>query len=370
MLFGLMGCHEVEIRPVRFRVTTVTDCGQLAECMVMTLQCIQSAQAILTPENGNPVVGLCTPVSGTPTTLCDPTKIFPRPLFDQLSESRVSLTIRGFRDGNCMMPAFDAETPMPFDVADAAAKQTVVSMTATCSNKMMLCDQFLNVQGNLVGWPPDAQRDPPHIMGVGNYQVSFGYVLFQADIAPYHNLFNMAYNPLPNLNQSLTGMGVVPQEVFTPNTECVGFQATSIPATGMTTLTCVDKSLLAGTVQRLDAYYLIPDYSDALGLSGITKDNGILLGQVVRGGSGLPNATVFASDSTGMNLAPFYYNTGVSRFLQGGGAHTDGSGVFAVQGTGTVGTIVSIQATAVEGSTSQTRHVILPRQATVVDMPL
>src|SRR5262249_58463669 len=142
------------------------------------------AQAILTPENGNPVVGLCTPVSGTATTLCDPTKIFPRPLFDQLSESRVSLAIRGFKDDNCMMPAFDAETPMPFDVAAAAARQTPVSMNATCSNKMMLCDQFLNVQGNLVGWPPDPQRDPPQIPGVGNYQWTFGYGLFKADVSP------------------------------------------------------------------------------------------------------------------------------------------------------------------------------------------
>jgi len=361
----LAGCHEVETKQVYFRVTRVSDCGELMDCSMMTLQCIRSAQAILTPENGNPVVGLCTTASGTAATLCDPTKIFPRPLFDQLNESRVSLTIRGFRDDNCTIPAFDADSAV-FDVADAAAKQTPVAMSATCTNKVMLCDQFLNVQGNLVGWPPDAQRDPPVIPNVTNYQVTFGYALFAVDMAPYHTLFTMAYNPLPNLAHSLTGMGVLPQDAFM--SKCIGFQSTAIPATGMTTLTCVDKTLLIGTVQPLDAYYLSTTISDAL---GNMKDNGVLLGQAVRDGMGLALATVSASDSTGMTLSPFYYDSTNTRFVQGGGAKTDGSGVFAVIGTETTGSVVTIQVSVPGvGSTGSPSYPVLPRQATVIDFPL
>src|SRR3989442_15642026 len=69
MLAALAGCHEVETRQVFFHVNNVKGCGQIADCSMMTLQCIRSVQAILTPENGNPVTGLCSPVSGTSATL-------------------------------------------------------------------------------------------------------------------------------------------------------------------------------------------------------------------------------------------------------------------------------------------------------------
>src|SRR5689334_16888281 len=68
-LLALAGCHEVETKKVSFKVTKVDGCGQISDCTMMTLQCIGSVRATLTPENGNPVDGLCSTVSGASATL-------------------------------------------------------------------------------------------------------------------------------------------------------------------------------------------------------------------------------------------------------------------------------------------------------------
>src|SRR5262249_14378456 len=88
LALALPACHQVETKQIFFRVTTVGGGCQILDCNLVTLQCIGSVRAVLTPENGNPVMGQCTLSSGVATTLCEPTRLFSKPLFDQVSEPR------------------------------------------------------------------------------------------------------------------------------------------------------------------------------------------------------------------------------------------------------------------------------------------
>ena len=341
---------------------------------MMTLQCIGSVRAVLTPENGMPLMGQCTAPSGAQTTLCDPTRLFAQPLFDQIPPGRVSLTIVGYKDANCTstMQLFESHTGV-FDVAAAANMSTPVSMTASCTaSDGMLCDQVLNVQGNIVGWPPDMQRDPPNITGV-NYQVGFGYVVAGTADAPttFTKLFDVTYNPLPTAGHSLTGIGTLPQNLR--NTYCIGYQATAIPAQGITTLTCFAASAFSGTVQPLDAYYVSLDVASAA-MAKSQNGGGVLLGQVTRNGGGLGGAMVSASDNGGQLTCGrllYYDSTPPGQFVCM--SATDASGVFAILSDATGGSTVifGLQATSVAGSTpTAPQQMILPHQATIVDLKL
>src|SRR5262249_46530515 len=161
---------------------------------------------------------------------------------------------------------------------------------------------------------------------VGNYQVTFGYVSVDMESKlSYGKLFDVAYNPLPNVTYSLTGAGVIPRDGLT--SRCVGYQATSIPSVGLTTVTCVDPMLLKDVVQRIDAYYLSPMIADAIPASGLSTTNGVLLGQVTRanmpGGGGLRDV-IIAGDMGG----GIYYYTGSTFAMAANG--TDDSGVFVI----------------------------------------
>jgi hypothetical protein len=371
----MLGCHEVDTKTVLFKVTNPVSGCTVKDCNMMTLQCVGSVRAVLTPENGMPVMGQCTTPSGASTTLCDPTKLFAQPLFDQIPGGRVSLSIIGYKDANCTstMQLFESHTGV-FDVAAVANMSTPVeSMTASCTaSDGMLCNQVLNVQGNIVGWPPDMQRDPPNITGV-NYQVGFGYVVSGTPDAPttFTKLFDVTYNPLPTAGHSLTGIGTLPQNLR--NTYCIGYQATAIPAQGITTLTCFAASAFSGTVQPLDAYYVSLDVASAAQAKS-QNGGGVLLGQVTRSGIGLAGATVSASDNGGALTCGrlLYYDSTRAQFACMSG--TDASGVFAILAdpTGAPTVIFELQATSpVAGSTpTAPQQMILPHQATIVDLKL
>src|SRR5262249_28310867 len=161
---ALCGCDDMETRPVRLHVTSVQSC-RINDCSMMTLQCIGSARAVLTPEGGAPMEGACTVASGSQGTVCDPTPLFPQPPFDQVAAGRVKVSILGYKDATCQSPAFEADSAV-FDLASAASSPAPVAMTASCTTSAQtICEQVLNVQGNIVSWPPDAQRDPPQLGG-------------------------------------------------------------------------------------------------------------------------------------------------------------------------------------------------------------
>ena len=341
---------------------------------MMTLQCVGSVRAVLTPENGMAVMGQCTTPSGNSATLCDPTKLFPQPLFDQIPGGRVSLKIIGYKDANCASQLFETHTGV-FDVATAASMSTPVTMMASCSaSDGMLCDQVLNVQGNIVGWPPNMQRDPPNITGV-NYQVGFGYVApGSGDTQPvFRKLFDVTYNPLPTAGHSLTGIGTLPQSLGT--TQCIGYQATAIPAQGITTLTCFDPALLVGTVQPLDAYYVSLNVAGAAQLVWGTNGGGVLLGQVTKDGIGLQNAIVSGTDVATGPLSSsrlLYFDYNMQQFTNR--TATDASGVFVVlaDSNGGAAIIRDLQAVApgVGSTPTAPAQIILPRQATILDLKL
>jgi hypothetical protein len=372
----LLGCHEVDTRTVFFKVTNPVMGCKINDCAMMTLQCVGSVRAVLTPENGMAVMGQCMTPGATSATLCDPTRLFPQPLFDQIPGGRVSLKIIGYKDANCTdsMQLFETHTGV-FDVAAAANMSTPVTMSASCTAADgMLCDQVLNVQGNIVGWPPNMQRDPPNISGV-NYQVGFGYVVppAMADTPPtFTKLFDVTYNPLPTAGHSLTGVGVLPQDLKNPY--CIGYQATAIPAQGITTLTCFSRAQLTGTVQALDAYYLSPEVAGAAMAVWGNTGGGILLGQVTRNGIGLQGAIVSAADASGPLTSDrlLYYAMSSHSFSPGN--MTDGTGLFAIKadGTGAATVILGLQAASpVAGSTpTAPAQIILPRQATLIDLKL
>jgi hypothetical protein len=379
VLLLVAACHDVTTQPIRFQVDDAVDPScPLHSCDQITLDCIHSVRATLTPAGGSAVVGPCVVATSTPTTLCKPTLLFPSPLFSQLDEQAATLTVEGFGNGpgtpGCHPEdsVFIASTPMPFDLAQAAAQSAPVAMTARCTTTH-LCTPVLNLTGHVLNWPPTLDGAPPMIPGPGlpDYNIEFGYTL--ASGLAFTRLLTANYNPIMN---SLSGRGTYPTEVQSDAVRCVGYEVTLLPpGNTISTVRCVNKSRLTGTAQNLDAYFLAPTLAQKA-VQQFNIDDGLLLGQVRHNAVSAGNAQVTVQTLDGADAsARLYYLTDSGIFVPAASATgTSSQGVFAVVGvrdeTTSGASLVTVSATYMGlGSPTQTR-VIIPRTASVFEIDL
>src|SRR5205807_631666 len=148
-----------------------------------------------------------------------------------------------------------------------------VPMTATC-NRMRMCVQLLKPQGHLLSWPPASQLPP-----AANFHIEFGYA--EPGDYKFEQLFACNYQPVSG--QVSGGGPYLP--VARDDSRCVGYDTTIIPATLPTTVRCVDKQLLTGTLQSVDAYFASPELTMQAMNDGLPFSGGVLFGQVRRGNS-------------------------------------------------------------------------------------
>ncbi|HJZ84096.1 MAG TPA: hypothetical protein VKN99_02955 [Polyangia bacterium] len=365
-----LACQDVQTKPITFQVTDSTAC-QLA-CEEITLQCIHSARATLTPMGGSSIPGPCvtTPSPASPPTLCTPGKLFPGPMFDRVDEQVASFQIEGFRNGigtpGCQPQdlVFSAGTPMAFDLAAAAASGRPVAMTATCT--MNRCEQLLNLMGEVLSWPPTGQ--PPQV-DMPHYDILFGYssVTGNPD-SSFVTLFSIQYNPITN---AVSGKGVYTTEARSDAARCVGFLTTLIPAgSTVSTLRCLDKSRLSGSIQMLNAFFVTPSIAAKV-VQQLRIDDGVLLGQVRHNATGAGGAVVSVQTLVdGMDAsARLYYLDDSNNFVPAVGHATSSSGVFAISGLSGKN-LLSVTAHYMGTDAALQTRLIIPRTAAVFEIDL
>jgi hypothetical protein len=374
-----IGCKETVTKPVRFEVTSLAGTCKVNTCAEVTLQCINSVRATLLPLSGDPIFGPCTEASHSNVTLCEPTKLFSSPLFDQLDNERVGLRVEGFSNTlgtpGCQARdlAFVAETNAPIDLAAASAANMPIGMNASCNTA---CDPILNLVGEVLSWPPTPARDPPPV-GTPRYTIDFGYA-FSDPLVPaslvWKSLFPVSYDATDN---TVAATGFYTTEAHSAFDLCIGYQTTFLPSGGtVTTQTCVDKGILQGPVQSADAFLVSPTIAEALGRAqpiGLNVGLGVLLGQVRKNMVGQAGATVSVSDFGGNDAgARLYYYTSSGDFAQAGPSDvTAAEGIFAVAGIVANGAGLVTVSASFQGRTSPALdRVILPHVATVFELDL
>jgi hypothetical protein len=381
---GAAGCQDQRTVTITFRVSDLDSACRLRSCTEIPLGCINSARATLLPDGAAPIVGACVTTAhaagANPPTLCEPTRLFPGPLFAALSDQRLGLRIEAFNNAagtagcGAQDLVFTAGTKSSFQLAAQAASGMPVDLAVSC-NAQNPCAVVLNPTGRVLNWPPSHDRDPdgdpPEVPPSSTYYILFGYTLATASPLSFHSLFTINYNPLLN---EISGTGIYSNDARSEAAHCVGFQSTVIPTgSAVTTLTCLDKTRLTGTIQQVNAYVVDVKIATAIAQAqklGLDVNAGVLLGQVRHDQLAASGARVSVTlEGGGDGGAQLFYLDDGNHFVPAASAAggTFSSGIFAVAG-GAGG--VTVGASWQGRTAAPAIPVIVPGVATVVLLDL